>query len=47
MAFWCPDNYQENKQQGVGYGHLPAHNVQVVPWYETNVDLIGGFGPLS
>ena len=41
MNYRCPDNCHQYKQQGVGYGHLPARNAQVAPWDEVAVDLIG------
>ena len=37
----CPDNCHQYKQQGVGYGPLPAHSVHVVPLDEVTVDLVG------
>ena len=40
MDYWCPDNCNQQKKQGVGYGHLPACNVQAILWDEVAVDFI-------
>ena len=41
MAYWCSDNCHQQKEQGVGFGHLPARNAQAIPRDEVTVDFIG------
>ena len=37
----CPDNCSRFKQQGRGYGKLPPCHVEIAPWNEVFIDLIG------
>ena len=40
QEYVCSRNCSQWKQQGVGYGHLPARNALVAPWDEVTVDLV-------
>jgi hypothetical protein len=37
----CKD-YQKHKLEGCGYGPLPKQEVQIAPWEEVTIDLMGG-----
>jgi transposase InsO family protein len=39
--YQCPDHCQQHKKQGQKYGKLPPREVNLLPWNQVDIDLIG------